>query len=354
MSGLSAALADAPSLSGEVLKKAVAGTTVHLDTPLGTKLPLSFGADGRVTGTAGPILAAYLGASTDRGRWWVENNKLCHKWLKWFDTDTSCMQIWQEGNRVRWYGDDGRSGTATIVTDTVVAAAPALPTPSALGGPATQPVAAPAAPVTAEAVTAEPVQAASAKPDEAKTAQVKPAAKKRTTTQHRATMATVVPLRQLVPPPAPGQAAPASAAPQASAVTPTPVPPAPVQAVSAEAPSVVPATSQFTASAQPLPPPAAYGAPTYRAAMMQAPERYGRPMSGLAFRVKHVASDDVLNIRNAPSSEAAVVGEIPPHGRGIRMVGTCVAEWCQVRFERVSGWVNKLYLAVDTASADRR
>lgn len=101
-------------LSAAEIKETVSGATVHLGTPLGIPLPLTFQADGTVIGTAGK-LAFYLGSATDRGQWWVANGKLCQKWARWFDSETRCMQISKDGARFNWSSDDGKSGAAQIV-----------------------------------------------------------------------------------------------------------------------------------------------------------------------------------------------------------------------------------------------
>lgn len=107
-------------LSGAAIKEIVSGATVHLGTPLGIPLPLTFQVDGTVTGTAGK-LTFYLGSATDRGKWWVANGRLCQKWARWFDSETRCMQISRDGARFHWSSDDGKSGTAQIVAKTPAA-----------------------------------------------------------------------------------------------------------------------------------------------------------------------------------------------------------------------------------------
>lgn len=111
---ITAARAVPAPLSGAAVKETIAGATIHLDTPLGIALPLTFQVDGTVTGTAGK-LAFYLGSASDRGRWWIANDTLCQKWSRWFDSETRCMQIRKEGARFHWSSNDGKSGTAHIV-----------------------------------------------------------------------------------------------------------------------------------------------------------------------------------------------------------------------------------------------
>jgi uncharacterized protein YraI len=70
------------------------------------------------------------------------------------------------------------------------------------------------------------------------------------------------------------------------------------------------------------------------------------------YRVVYVAPDDALNMRAGPSVGYAIVGRIPPGGRGVRVVGHC-REWCPVSYNGASGWVNPLYLAAEPSSLQR-
>jgi uncharacterized protein YraI len=63
-----------------------------------------------------------------------------------------------------------------------------------------------------------------------------------------------------------------------------------------------------------------------------------------AFRVTRVAANDVLYIRSGPDPGLAAVGSIPPDGRGVRIVGACTGQWCQVDYNGVGGWTNGYYL----------
>ena len=67
------------------------------------------------------------------------------------------------------------------------------------------------------------------------------------------------------------------------------------------------------------------------------------------YRVVAVAFDDVLNIRRH-SAGHAIVGEIPPAGRGVQLLGPC-REWCPIRYNGASGWVSGRYLAVEPVVA---
>jgi hypothetical protein len=118
-------------LESDALKQTLAGRTVHLDTPLGIAVPITFQANGLMSGQAG-VLAYILGAEADRGRWWVTEGKLCQKWFKWLDAQPSCMRLAQDGHKLFWRRDDGMSGTATIAATVPPGAETG---PQGLGGP---------------------------------------------------------------------------------------------------------------------------------------------------------------------------------------------------------------------------
>jgi hypothetical protein len=85
------------------------------------------------------------------------------------------------------------------------------------------------------------------------------------------------------------------------------------------------------------------------------------------FRVRDVAADDVLYIRDHPSPHAAKVGEIPPQGTCIRNLGcrggltfqefTTLGKaeqekreqanprWCRIEYRGTTGWAAGRYLA---------
>ena len=109
-----AAQAAPASLREEDLKAAIAGKTVKIDTPLGLPLTVNYGANGVMTGTVGTALAAYLGSARDRGRWKVRKGMLCQKWFKWLASDETCMSIRQDGLKIYWHTDTGKTGTASI------------------------------------------------------------------------------------------------------------------------------------------------------------------------------------------------------------------------------------------------
>src|SRR6476661_5756707 len=110
----SSAWAEPVPLKGEALRQELVGSVLEIDTPLtGVVIPVRVSGDGLVSGEAGP-LASTLGAAHDRGRWWINNDRLCVKWFRWFEAQTRCITVEHEGAKIYWREEGGESGTATI------------------------------------------------------------------------------------------------------------------------------------------------------------------------------------------------------------------------------------------------
>ena len=63
------------------------------------------------------------------------------------------------------------------------------------------------------------------------------------------------------------------------------------------------------------------------------------------FDVAGVAGDDVLNIREAPSASAPIIGELAPDATGVEIVGLDNSgNWGQVNTGERAGWVSMRYL----------
>ncbi len=302
-----AALAEPAPLKGTAIKEMVPGAVIHIDTPLGSRLPVRFTGDGLMSGEAGG-LASYLGSANDRGRWWVENDKLCQKWFKWFDAEVKCLQLRQQGQRIFWSSDDGKSGTATIAMRAAPLAAPPLAPAYAMSLHAPR--------VGTLQPSAEPTEAVIVtKPPPAKPVAVTPSPAKPTVLNQS-------PLEK-----------------PAIAATP--------EAASKKEKPLVAARPQQSAAIVPAggPPAKPFGQPSAPGvAQLVAPPPAAALITAPAFKVAGVEEDDVLNIRNGPSAEHPMVGAIPADGQGVRIAGSCQSEWCPIIYRGVSGWVNRLFL----------
>jgi hypothetical protein len=328
-----AATAEPMKLGASEIKDTFTGSRVELDTPLGTTIPVQFTDDGLMSGTAGS-LASVLGAPKDRGRWWVKDDRLCTKWFRWFDAEEQCLTIHMKDERVFWRRADGKKGTATIVERPVVVAEPAkLPAARA----EREPVKPPFAAATLAAPPKPQVKTPVLKAGPRLAARPKSAAE------------------QLgLPPEAPAdrslffvgmglaralQSQFAIASAQAAPVSKPKTKPKP-KLPNAAPPSKELVTAAVVAKPQASPAktspvPDIVGKQTVQAA----------PTALSSFRVYGVADDDVLNVRSGPSEGHAVVGNIPPNASTVRMVGGCIALWCEIQFRSTRGWVNRYYLA---------
>lgn len=278
------AIAEPVPIDGQALTAMMSGATIRLDTPLGTTVPVHYGDNGQVWGEAGSVAFA-LGAPADRGRWWVDNNRLCHRWTIWFDRENQCLRLRQDGTRLFWVRDDGKTGTATLVS---------RPQPT-------------------------PVQVA----QHDQTAQVPPSSPP----QKPAPLPTRPAPVEMIPVPA--AKTPAIAAPAAKLAT---------QPRAKREPEALPKATHAASAVRTSPLPA-------QVADAKLPQTL--PPATPTYKVAFVEDDDVLNVRNGPSMEYASIGEIPPAAQGIKVVGVCEADWCPIVHRNINGWVNRYYLVVE-------
>ncbi|WP_066927333.1 SH3 domain-containing protein [Methylobacterium sp. CCH5-D2] len=61
-------------------------------------------------------------------------------------------------------------------------------------------------------------------------------------------------------------------------------------------------------------------------------------------RVIDTAPNDVLNVRENPTTDSRIVGVIPPDGRGLVPSGERNGNWVFVRYRKVEGWVSKRFV----------
>ncbi|MFT3731644.1 MAG: SH3 domain-containing protein [Hyphomicrobium sp.] len=303
-------------LTGEVIKTTLSGSLLALDTPVGSTVSVRIGHDGMMEGEAGTALGAVLGAAKDRGRWWVANDRVCFKWFRWFDAEQRCATISVEGKRFTWRRDDGDTGTGTIVE---------------LGGPVSK-----SAQIVAEVKKAAPAhEVAERKQDVVLAASERKAEAAAKAEEHKSL--------------ASAEKATASDASEPAVKPMTAVAlnvPAPHPAVrphhsdSVAIASVKPQFFKTPKSAASRVQPA-----KVEVAKAEAPKTVGKP-----FRVAGVDPSDVLNIRTGPSPDYQTVGRIPPNSHGIAITGACLNDWCPVRHRTLVGWVNRRYLAEETAA----
>jgi len=102
-------------LSGSLINKIVKGKRIYIEVPFGGEMPLYYRADGYVDGSGEAVgLGRYL-APTDSGRWWVEENRLCQQWTRWYNGRVFCFTLQALANdQLYWRRDDGEEGKARV------------------------------------------------------------------------------------------------------------------------------------------------------------------------------------------------------------------------------------------------
>jgi hypothetical protein len=322
-----AAAAEPMKLGGSEIKQTFTGSLLELDTPLGTTIPIRFTGDGLMTGKAG-TLASVLGAAHDRGRWWVKGDRLCYKWFRWFDAQEQCLTIRVKSERVFWLQDDGKRGTATIIERQDVAGAPPPKVPVRATEDSEARTVTPvlkSPPRLAVRPSKSPAEELGVDPDAVTDRSlffVGLGLSRALRPQYEIASVAAVPLPVAKP------------AAKAGVTSPSPV--KKPDAVKTAAPALT------TPAGRPASKP-----PQARAvAAVATDDPPPVPSAGpVSFSVYGVDADDVLNMRSGPSEAYAIVGVIPSNGSGVRMVGPCIALWCQIQFRATRGWVNRYYLA---------
>jgi len=316
----SAASAEMPTtLSGQAIKETVTGAVLEVDAPFGTKLPVQYSSDGQISGQAGS-LAFFLGSASDRGRWWVAGDRLCHKWTRWFDAEPQCLRLQQQGNRIRWQRDDGETGTATISSRPDPGFAQA---PYALGIPQ------PPGP-RREARPRQSVAGLDHSLGSSVAAETPKAVTRDGSARGSAANEAKAKSKPYAIASAAGNSDKAKAA-NIAAKTKTPAS-APQEAAGSQPQKLAMATPHPSAE------------PANAARSRQMPKENVSALEQ-SFRVAGVENDDVLNVRRGPSAEDDVVGAILSEGRGVKLAGPCQEDWCPIVHGGVRGWVNRYYLA---------
>lgn len=87
------------TLTGEQLKKEIPGSAVTYQSDSGFPFRMDFKAGGGLAGRCGP--------RSDRGKWWVDNDKLCRQWNKWGRNSIWCFKVAKAPGEYRWIKDNG-------------------------------------------------------------------------------------------------------------------------------------------------------------------------------------------------------------------------------------------------------
>ncbi len=309
-------------VTGAELRAQVPGSTVHVSTPIGSVIPITYHENGTMTGSAGAV-SFFLGAARDSGRWRIRGNKLCLTWKVWFSGREDCMRMRSAGNTLYWTADSGRTGTSRVISRRRTVA------------------------------KAKPKNTAQAKPR--KTFKAKPAptrAKAREARQPAARAVATAPTRALaVPKPRATRARIARAASVSNAAdasgsrsraqSRTQPGPRPLNTA-----ANVETTRVASVARKEIQPPSTAAAAPRRSSRADGARRQR------LLRVVNVPGNDVLYMRRAPRSSATAVGSIPPDAVGVRGLGRCAGQWCRVAYGGVEGWSHSAYLKAYAQTGD--
>lgn len=319
-------------LTGDAIKTTLGGSHLALDTPVGSTVSVRIGHDGLMSGEAGTALGAVLGASKDRGRWWVAEDKVCFKWFRWFDAEQRCATITLNGDRFTWHKDNGDTGTGTIVERGKPVAKPATIIAEAKK---------PAVPVV-KRVEKKPEVTVAANEPEVQDPIIKAAAPETEIKTHVSEQAA----HPNTSPAGVSEKHMDAASPRVALHVPTPK--LAVRPQHRDPVAVASVKPQFFTSVK-----VAATKPHHakvQVAKIQVAKIQNPPPERKPFRVAGVDPSDVLNIRTGPSPDYQTVGGIPPNSRGITITGPCQNDWCPVKHRTLVGWVNRRYLTEETAA----
>ncbi|MFM9860597.1 hypothetical protein RUR49_19225 [Pseudoxanthobacter sp. M-2] len=113
--GVAPTFATSGPLDAADIKSIVGGKRIYLATPFGGEFPLNYRSGGVVDGDGEALGLGKMMAPTDKGRWWIDGNRLCQQWQEWYDGRAHCFTLTRTGDKsLRWLRDDGLAGTARI------------------------------------------------------------------------------------------------------------------------------------------------------------------------------------------------------------------------------------------------
>lgn len=104
----------AATLNDADIRSEIVGHRIYLAAP-GGEFPLNYRRNGVVDGDGEALGLGRFMAPRDRGRWWVQGNRLCQQFRTWYNGAPMCFELTRIGpNRLRWVRDNGETGSARI------------------------------------------------------------------------------------------------------------------------------------------------------------------------------------------------------------------------------------------------
>lgn len=107
--------ASAEMMRADDIRKDIVGRTIYLAAPLGGEFPLNYRRSGVVDGDGKALGLGRFIQPQDRGKWWIEGDKLCQQFTKWYKGSPMCFTLTRTGpKKLKWVRNNGETGMARI------------------------------------------------------------------------------------------------------------------------------------------------------------------------------------------------------------------------------------------------
>ncbi len=111
----SMAYANSQRYTANDIRDGIIGKRVFLSVPFGGEFPLNYRYGGRVDGSGEALGLGRFVKPEDRGRWWIDADRLCQQFETWYDGEPMCFELYRlDAKRLRWIRNNGQAGTARI------------------------------------------------------------------------------------------------------------------------------------------------------------------------------------------------------------------------------------------------
>jgi hypothetical protein len=109
------AVADTGRLTAEDIRRDIVGRTIYLAAPVAGEFPLNYRPNGVVDGDGQALGLGRFIAPKDKGKWWIDGDRLCQRFNVWYDGTPMCFELSRTApGKVKWTRDNGQTGVARI------------------------------------------------------------------------------------------------------------------------------------------------------------------------------------------------------------------------------------------------
>ena len=108
-------VASAEMMGADDIRKDIVGRTIYLAAPLGGEFPLNYRTSGVVDGDGKALGLGKFIQPQDRGKWWIQGDRLCQQFTKWYKGTPMCFTLTRTGpKKLKWVRNNGETGLARI------------------------------------------------------------------------------------------------------------------------------------------------------------------------------------------------------------------------------------------------